>query len=263
MFARALIVLLLTLNVGVAAWWALRPASPTPRPAREVLPVPPLQRVGEVLPPGAAAGHAAVTPANAARPASPTPPTASTTPAPVASTAVPAGALPDPGAVPLRDDSTLPVDTAAGEHCLRLGPYSTEAAVTQARARLPPQASRSRIEAVPGGKPGWRVWLPPLADHAAAQAMAERIAAAGFNDYYVVPDGGEAHSVALGRYGNAQAAQRRQAALQAAGFAARAEALGTSTYWLLVVAGRDFDAEAARIAVGAARRSDVACTALH
>ena len=56
---------------------------------------------------------------------------------------------------------------------------------------------------------------------AEAEAAVTRIAEAGFSDYLLVREGSEANGIALGRYGTREAAQRRTAALQAAGFAAR------------------------------------------
>jgi len=47
MFARALIVLLLVLNVGVAAWWATRPEPPIPADRVQPVGVPRLQLVQE------------------------------------------------------------------------------------------------------------------------------------------------------------------------------------------------------------------------
>ncbi|HLT44692.1 MAG TPA: SPOR domain-containing protein [Luteimonas sp.] len=71
------------------------------------------------------------------------------------------------------------------------------------------------------GAAGWRVYLPPLDSLDAAEATASRIRAAGFSDLLVMREGVEANSVALGRYGTREAAQRRIAALQAAGFMPR------------------------------------------
>jgi len=71
------------------------------------------------------------------------------------------------------------------------------------------------------GADGWRVYLPPQPSLAAADTMAGRIAEAGFSDYLVMREGAEANAIALGRYSTREAAQRRIAALQAGGFAAR------------------------------------------
>ena len=101
-----------------------------------------------------------------------------------------------------------------------------------------------------------------MTDRAAAQAMAERIVSAGFKDYYIVPDGDEANSIALGRYGNEEAAQRRQADLQAAGFPAQAEALGGGARWIQVAATPAFDVAHVQPAIAAQQRP-LDCATLH
>src|SRR5690606_20420042 len=71
------------------------------------------------------------------------------------------------------------------------------------------------------GAAGSRVCLPPLDSRDAAEATASRSRAAGFSRLLVMRERVEANSVALGRYGAREAAQRRTAALQAAGFMPR------------------------------------------
>ncbi|MFL6591806.1 MAG: hypothetical protein ACJ8GK_03750 [Luteimonas sp.] len=185
MLTRALILLLLVLNLGVATWWWLRPAADT-RAAATVDPlVPRLRLVGEK---GVAAAR------------------------PQASVARPAPA------------------------CFEFGPFDDAVSFAHAQAVLQQVATRMEVRREPGGR-GWRVWMPPLPDLEAARAMAARIVAAGLKDYYVVPNGAEANSIALGRYGNAAAAQRRQQTLRAAGFESLAEPLGSGPRWLRVAMG--------------------------
>ena len=50
MFLRALIVLLVVVNLGVAAWWATRAPPPTPMPAGQPAGVPRLQLLREAPP---------------------------------------------------------------------------------------------------------------------------------------------------------------------------------------------------------------------
>ena len=59
------------------------------------------------------------------------------------------------------------------------------------------------------------------------------------DDYLLVRTGDEANSIALGRYGSEQAAQRRAAAVQAAGFAARGGAARRAARALARRRGRD------------------------
>ncbi|MEE7547344.1 SPOR domain-containing protein, partial [Xanthomonas sp. Kuri4-1] len=55
----------------------------------------------------------------------------------------------------------------------------------------------------------------------AAEALIKRIVAAGFGDYYLVSQGDRDNTVALGQYRSREGAERRQAALVAAGFPAQ------------------------------------------
>lgn len=226
MFARALIVLLLVLNLGVATWWALRPA-PTP-PSATVLPgnAPRLQLLGEV------SRHTQI-PITVAAPVI----------APMTATG----------------GTTAPTPDAA-QRCVTFGPFTDAAALANARLTLQPQVTRLQVRQATASGRGWRVWLPSLPDREAAQAMATRIAAAGFKDYYIVSDGDAPNSIALGRYGNEAAAQHQQSALQAAGIPARVEALGGVTNWIDVTATSVFDADSTRRKIGAGQARPLDCT---
>ena len=216
MFTRALIVLLIVANVGVAAWWLLR--APDTAPVAVQLPAgtPRLRLPAEVPP--------------ARRPAA---------------IAAPASAL--------------------ASRCLAFGPFADAPALARARAALQPRVVRLQPRSGDAAPRGWRVWIAPLPDRAAAQALAQRIAAAGFADYYVVVDGTEANGIALGRYGGEAAAREHARALQAAGFtAAQAEPLpGPGVQWLDVAAVADFDVAAARAASGAREARPLPCAELH
>ncbi|HEY5780341.1 MAG TPA: SPOR domain-containing protein [Lysobacter sp.] len=233
MFVRALVILLLVLNLGVAAWWALH--SPAPAPAAEEPPlgVARLQLLRE-----------------AGRP-------------PVAVVPEPSSAAVEPAPAP---QPPVPV-SATPLQCYSFGPFFDTAATNAARAHLKSLVARSAVReqrpAAPGK--GWRVYLPPQASPADAQAMAQRITAAGFTDLFVVREGAEANSIALGRYKSGDTAQRRAEALTAAGFPARAEPLGEAktVSWIDVAAGSDFDAAGAQKATGAAQRNDIQCATMR
>jgi hypothetical protein len=228
MFSRALIVLLLVLNVGVAAWWAVRAV---PQPPAVVQPegIARLQLLRE-MPPGAR-------------------------PKPRAPVAPPAVAA-----------TTTPVEpVAVAPQCFSFGPYADAAAASAARARLQPLVQRIAPRAQAAPARGWRVYLPRLPTLDAAQAMAQRIAAAGFSDYLVLREGADANSIALGRYGSEGAARERVARLVAAGFPARAEPLpgGSATTWLDVAAAAGFDAARAQALASAPQRAPLDCTRLR
>ncbi|MDQ3494615.1 MAG: SPOR domain-containing protein, partial [Pseudomonadota bacterium] len=169
-----------------------------------------------------------------------------------------------PAAAPVRADAGLAqTPPAAGAlRCFSFGPFADAQVAARARdslSALPAAGTRLR-EAVSAAR-GWSVSLPPLVDRAAADAMAARIRAAGFDDLFIVPTGEVANSIALGRYGNEAAARQRVTTLQAAGFAAQARPIGEAgmQYWIDVAAGPDFDLAAARDATGAAQADPVDC----
>jgi len=229
MLARALIVLLVVLNLGVAAWWMARdeaaPAAATVEPPAGVVRLQLLRETARVEP--------------APRPATVA---ARETPPPAGESTAPAADMPA---------ATAPAATAAvdvAKHCYALGPFSDAGKIAAARRQLQPRVARLHVREVSSGKRrDWRVWLPPQADRAAAQALVERITAAGFTDYYIVAAGEEANSISLGLYGSETSARRREAALQAAGFAnVRAEVMGDATpttTWLDVASAAPLAAE--------------------
>jgi hypothetical protein len=228
MLTRALIVLLLVLNVGVAAWWALR-AVPHPPAVAQPEGVARLQLLREVPPQARPKPRAPVV-----QPA-------------VTTTGTPAGAV------------------VAAPQCFSFGPYADAAAAAAARTRLQPQVQRVATRTQPAPARAWRVYLPRLPTLDAAQAMAQRIAAAGFSDYLVLREGADANSIALGRYGSEGAARDRAATLVAAGFPARAEPLpdGPAATWLDVVAVAGFDAARAQVLASAQRREPLDCARLR
>lgn len=238
MLVRALVVLLLVLNVGVATWWALRtPAAPNAG-YEPPLGVAKLQLVSEARP-------VATPAASTTAPASVPPPKPA-----VASTSTPTAP-----AAPAPTQRAAPPAVAA--RCFSVGPFNDASAAANARDLL--LAVSTKVvprEQSTGSARGWRVYLPAAATLEEAQATAQRIAAAGFNDFFVVRQGGEANSIALGRYRNEDSARRRAQTLTAAGFAARAEPLGDgrTTVWLDLVANDNFDPARAQAAVLAPAR---------
>lgn len=229
MLARALIVLLLVLNVGVAAWWAVRQV---PQPAAVAQPegIARLQLLSEV---------------------------------PLRARPKPRAASP-PQAAPVAATATAPA-VVAGPQCFSFGPYADASAASAARMRLQPLVQRiaPRVQAAPAR--AWRVYLPRLPTLDAAQAMAQRIAAAGFGDYLVLREGADANSIALGRYGSEGAARDRAATLVAAGFPARAEPLadGAAATWLDVAVPAGSDLARVGALASAPRREPLDCARLQ
>lgn len=235
MTLRASIVLLAVLNLGVAAWWLLRPEA-VPAPVVEAPSgIARLQLLSERVGPA---------------------------PAPVEATA----AQPDATETPTPPAAPAAAAPAVAERCYRFGPFADAAALATAQVALRPGALRLRTrETREGGGRGWRVYLPAAADRAAANANADRLKAAGFTDLLVVGDGAEANSVALGRFSSEPRAQQHAQALRAAGFAAKAEPLGEvrTSRWVDLAADEGFDTATARRASGAAQSRTIDCAGVR
>lgn len=278
---RALLVLLVMLNFGVATWWLLRPSPPAPAPWAQPAEVPRLQLLDEAVAareaagPGAGGDAAAVDGAAVDAPAvdgeegEPALEDAAgaadeggaPSPGPSAADAAAAPATPAAAAQPPAGIATA-APASSAMRCTSFGPFADAASVAAARAALQPLgAARMRVRDAVQAPRGWRVMLAPQADRAAADALAAQIRAAGFDDLLVVPSGDEANAIALGRYGSEATARRREAALRTAGFPAQAQPLGDVVveHWLDVAAGPAFDVAAARAASAAAEARGIDC----
>ena len=251
MLIRALIVLLVVLNLGVAAWWLTRPAAPPVAMVAEPEGIARLQLLSEAMP------------------------TAS--PATATATAVVAGAAVEAAPVEQAAVEQVPVEQVPGPvataaiappaQCFSLGPFADQASATAAAARLGNQALRPRTRELPGkAASAYNVVLPPAADRETAQALAQRIGAAGFDDFLLINQGEQANGIALGRYGSREAAQRRQSALQAKGFQAQMQAVGgegTAQWWLEVTAAEGVAAAQLKALAAAAQSRSLDCAALR
>jgi len=241
--SRALIVLLLILNLGVALWWVARvdtsPAPPLALPEDAE----PLRLLDEAAAPQARAGGAL--------PAAP--------PAPRAAVQGPVEGVAE---APAEDV----VGAAALRLCHSLGPFDDDAALQQAQARLRPLVQALATRQVPAAVRGWQVRMRALPDRAAARATASRLVAAGFRDHYLMPADADGWiDIALGRFGSEPAARDHQQALIAAGFAAIAEPLGdpaTGRQWIDVAVPAGADLAALQRASGATRSEAVECGSL-
>ncbi len=225
MILRAAIVFLLMLNLGVAVWWlggaSLRAASVTP--------------VTDDGLPGLRLAHEPVV----AKPVVSSAGASSAQPV----TAVAATVAAEQPVAPV-------VPVAATALCLSFGPFDDAAARDAVRPRLQALALKlvARDAKARAGR-GWRVYMPPLASRDEAQELVEKIKATGINDWYIIANGSEANSIALGRYGSEDSARRRQAQLAEKGFTASAESLGdTLPQWWL---DARFPAGASRVTLAA------------
>lgn len=185
MTMRAMILLLVVLNLGVAAWWVWQPEHPSVVAQEPATGIARLQLLSER---GAPSAPAAPPPA-----------------APVAA----------------------PTDATPPATCLRIGPFTDAAAAQAAATALQSVATglRARERRVDTGR-GWNVAIAPQADRAAADALAGRLRAAGFNDLAVIGEGAGANGIALGRFSSEERARQHAANLKAAGFDAEASPVG-------------------------------------
>jgi len=129
--------------------------------------------------------------------------------------------------VPL-EETPLPVlneaepEAAAMQPCVSLGPFPETAQVQAALRALGSDVEKFRLrEVIVPADTRYRILIPPAPTREQAQAVVERIAAAGFSDYFIINEGQDTHAIALGQFRNQQGAQNRLAQLQAAGFAAQ------------------------------------------
>ncbi|MCD9005699.1 SPOR domain-containing protein [Luteimonas sp. XNQY3] len=238
MLLRATVVLLVILNFGVAVWWAVRG---DPGDAASLVDTGPstLQLVGE--PAAGGAGRSASVP--------------------------PESLESEATAAPAATDEDMAIDTALRAadpaQCVALGPFADAPTRDEALAQLSPVAVMVAARDVGETPRGWRVWMAPLPDRAAADAMVARLLAAGFNDYYVIADGAEANGIALGRFGSEASARARAQALRDAGFDADAAPLGSTLvrYWVDATLAEGDTGDALRSRVGAARVETRDCNA--
>lgn len=267
MLTRALIVVLAILNVGVALWWMLR-GEPVPTPVEAPAGVARLQFLD--TPPAAAAAPVA----GATEAASSAPLTDATAVAPAAAPASGAAAVATSATVPT---PVSPVAAApepapaapapAAAQCLSLGPFSSRDAAIAAQGKAGDLLQRSRLREVPNaGASTYRVMMPPSASREEAQALVKRIAAAGISDYYILGQGEDANAIALGQYRNREGAERRMAALSAAGFNARLVASGgdgRAQWWVDATLADAASPNAARQRSGAAQQRSLECARLR
>lgn len=235
MTMRALLVLLVVLNLGVGAWWLFHDDTAAPTQTDPPSGIARLALASEhpdlLPPPSPVAPPAETPPADAPAPAPSQPP-----PPPVADT------------------------------CLRLGPFADADTAGKAQETLRAAAKRVAVreqQAQAGRDRGWRVYLPPAADRATADATADRLRAAGFKDLLVVGNGAEANGIALGRFSSEDRARQHAETLRAAGFEAKAEALGETktAYWVELTVAGTADAAVLRRRAGAAQARPIDCAA--
>lgn len=254
MLIRFLIVALAILNLGVALWWM------TPRPAPAAAPE--VRETGvatlELVPMDAVDAGAPAVSAPAAVAAAPPPAALQDAAKATATSAVatPVPATPEPtAAAPSR-----PLQ------CSSFGPFQSREQAQAAAAALGADLSRSQLREVQPKAASYRVLTSQAASREEAQALARRIVEAGFSDYFIIAQGDDANAVALGQYRNREGAERRMAALAAAGFPVRIVGNGVeagASWWLDVAHAATVAADDLHRRSGAAQRQALECARLR
>lgn len=218
MFLRLLFILLIALNIAVGAWLVL---------GQDDIHVPSVTDAGVPM------LHLLTERPDLAAAASPAD-TASALPPPAASV----GMAPSTSAPAAPIAASSAEGTAASYRCLALGPFASPQALRDARIRLASNAARSRSRQEQSQRSrGWWVYLPAQPSRAQALAVAQRLAKAHIDDYFVISSGDQPNTISLGLFNDPANARKRREQLVAAGFPAQmTERVETvPEYWLDVV----------------------------
>jgi hypothetical protein len=272
MLLRLMFVLLIALNIAVAAWLLLGESG-----THAVDPVdngvPKLKLLAE-LPasastvPAVSGSAATLALASAAAATTAAPAAASTerstaiaTPAivPVAAQAKPVPREPTkepaekpsiPALLAAAPSTPAPTSAKRSYRCLAIGPFSNQVDLRSTRTAIAARTVRSRQRQEQTSEShGWRVFLPPQATRDLALAQARRLEAKGIKDYFVVTATGELqNSVALGLFHDPANAKKRRDEVIAAGFPARMSERTevTPVWWLDVVVPDDANTDIRR-----------------
>ncbi len=126
--------------------------------------------------------------------------------------------------------------------CFRIGPFSTQAVVSQLQETLQDFMIKARLRRETASQEaGYWVFLPAAASRAQALKTARRLSDAGIKDYYVVTAGARENTVSLGLYRDKENAMSRLERLRQRGFDAQWEARLEQwpEYWLDVALASD------------------------
>lgn len=205
MLSRALIALLLMMNLGVALWLWLRPA-PVSVEARA--------QASDELP-----GLVLLSEED------------------IDLNGVDAAAEPE---IPLQPTPGL--DRLA---CLEIGPFLTQADLRRAMNAFTPSAERLQFRETRAlASRGYWVYLPAQGSRDAALATARELSSKGLRDYYVVTAGERENTISLGLFREVSNAEQRHAQVRALGFDAQLQPRSDEipNYWidLAVEAGYDW-----------------------
>ena len=203
MLARALLLSLLLMNLGVAAWWGLRTPPPEVRPPATDAGVPALRLLSETEAPDTG----------------------------LVSADAEAVGQPAPAGAPAQQ--CLQIGPFLTQADLR----RAMGALTPAVARI--QFRENRVLT----NRGFWVFLPAQGTREAALAAARELAAQGLRDYYVVTAGDQENTISLGLFRDRANAEARQREVQGLGFAPELQERTEEipNYWIELAAAPGLD----------------------
>jgi hypothetical protein len=275
MLLRLMFVLLIALNIAVAAWLllgesgthAVDPADKGVPTLKLLAEVPAVASTAPAVSGSAAtsvltAAAGAATSARASAQASTERSTAVATPpiVPAATAVKPAPRAPEkktpaeapaaPALLATASTASAPTSAKRSYRCLAIGPFTNQVDLRSTRTAIASRTVRSRQRQEQTSEShGWRVFLPAQATRDLALAQAKRLEAKGVKDYFVVSAAGELqNSVALGLFHDPANAKKRRDEVIAAGFPARMSERTevTPVWWLDVVVPDDANADIRR-----------------
>jgi hypothetical protein len=207
MLSRALIAVLLVMNLGIAAWWSLHaPASEQVRQSASGQ-TPVLRLLSE-----------------------------SEAQAPQEDGSTPAEAEP----------SDLPQPTPGPERlaCLEIGPFLTQSDLRRAMGAFTPHAERIQFRETRAlANRGYWVFLPAQGSRDKALSIARDLSAKGLRDYYVVTAGERENTISLGLFRDRSNAEQRHAQVRDAGFDAQMQPRQDEipTWWIELAIDAGFE----------------------
>lgn len=191
------------------------PATPVAVPTEPEPGTPVVSGIPDAVTPGPGTVVSAVPDLPASTPIAAAPEIPPSTPTPVAPAL---GPEPEPDAAPVVVAAPPPPPPA---RCLRLVGFGDQLAAQRAQRRLQPQVEDAKlhVRTIRNIRNYW-VYLPSAANRPAALETSRRLGEKGLTDYFVTTTGTNPNAISLGVFSTRANAERRQAQVRAAGFAA-------------------------------------------
>lgn len=243
MISRALVAILLMMNLGVAGWWSLHaPASALAGSERAAPDVPRLlllsERAAERVSPSAATQAQPPIVVDAETSAQTLAVVEPQAPGPVAQAPVDtASAVPDDA-----DAGSVAVVPQASIECFSIGPFQSLADLRRVSAALEPALQSQQMREANGIEArGYRVYLPAFPSRQQALESARALEERGLRDYYIVTAGAGENTVSLGLFRELSNAETRRDEVRGYGYEAVLEPRNeqVTRYWLDIAARTD------------------------